>query len=110
MSQPVKFYTDEHVANAVVLGLRQRGIDVLTVVEAKLAGATDEQHFKFAEKEERTIFTQDSDFLKLAANSKTHPGVVYAPQLTPVGKIIRGLVLISKVLDAGDMRNHVEFI
>jgi hypothetical protein len=35
MGQPVKFYTDEHVARAVVNGLRQRGADVLTVPEAE---------------------------------------------------------------------------
>ena len=26
MGQPIKFYTDEHVAKAVVQGLRQRGV------------------------------------------------------------------------------------
>ena len=34
MRQPIKFYVDEHVATAVVKGLRQRGADVLTVLEA----------------------------------------------------------------------------
>jgi len=31
MRQPIKFYVDEHVATAVVKGLRQRGAEVLTV-------------------------------------------------------------------------------
>ena len=30
----IKFYTDEHVSKAVVMGLRRRGVDVLTVPEA----------------------------------------------------------------------------
>ena len=34
MGQRIRFYTDEHVAKAVVPGLRQRGVDVLTVPEA----------------------------------------------------------------------------
>jgi hypothetical protein len=34
-----------------VLGLRQRGIDVLTVPEASLLGAADEEQLAFARKE-----------------------------------------------------------
>ncbi len=30
MGQKIRFYTDEHVAKAVVKGLRQREVDVLT--------------------------------------------------------------------------------
>ncbi len=41
---PIRFYTDEHVARAVVRSLRQRGVDVLTVPEADLLGASDEEH------------------------------------------------------------------
>lgn len=40
MAPKTKFYTDEHVAKAVVKGLRQRGVDVLTVLEAGMLGAS----------------------------------------------------------------------
>ncbi len=40
----IKFYTDEHVAKVVANGRRQRGVDVLTVAEAGLLGASDEEH------------------------------------------------------------------
>jgi hypothetical protein len=46
MEQKVKYYTDEHIARAVVRGLRQRGVDVLTVVEAGLLGDSDEAHLE----------------------------------------------------------------
>jgi uncharacterized membrane protein len=55
----------------------------------------------------RIIFTQDSDFLRLHATGISHSGIVYAHQKTPVGGIIRGLMLIYKVLDTNDMKNHV---
>ncbi len=42
MSQEIKYYTDEHIPTAVVEGLRRRGIDTLTTVEAGLLGAADE--------------------------------------------------------------------
>ena len=67
MGLPIKFYTDEHVPRALVRGVRQRGADVLTVAEADLLGASDEEHFERARIEGRVIFTQDDDFLRLHA-------------------------------------------
>ena len=34
MSFKIRFYLDEHVPKVVAKGLRRRGVDVLTVVEA----------------------------------------------------------------------------
>ncbi len=106
----IKFYTDEHVSNAVVAGLRRRGINVLTTHEAGKLSASDREHLDFAREEGRVIFTQDDDFLRLHANVEGHAGIVYAHQQTPIGDIIRGLVLIYQVLDADEMKNHTEFI
>ena len=110
MNEPVKFYTDEHISDAVVNGLRQRGVDVLTVLEAGKLEADDRTHFEFAKQKGRVIFTQDDDFLRLACETEIHAGVVYAPQKTSIAKIVRGLLLIAKVLETKDMRNHIEFI
>lgn len=109
MSQ-VRYYTDEHVASAVIRGLRQRGIDVLSVPEAEMRGATDESHLAFALAQGRVIFTQDTDFLRLAASGAAHAGVVYAQQYTPIGDIIRGLLLIYQVLEAEDMVGRIEYL
>jgi hypothetical protein len=110
MAERVRFYTDEHVAKAVVTGLRQRGVDVLTVQRADTLGASDQEHLTRAREEGRVIFTQDDDFLRLHASGVEHAGIVYAPQGTSIGEIISGLMLIYQVLDAEDMRNHVEFL
>jgi uncharacterized protein with PIN domain len=110
MAQTVKFYTDEHVARAVVNGLRQRGVDVLTVVEAGMRTASDEEHLAKAQEEGRVLFTQDDDFLRFHAEGREHSGIVYAPQGTPTGDIIRGLMMVYQVLDAEDMTGHIEFL
>ena len=110
MAERIKFYTDEHVAKAVVAGLRRRGVDVLTAPEAGLHPAEDERHLKLAVQQSRVIFTQDADFLRLHAAGVQHEGLVYAPQHTPVGQILRGLMLIYEVLSPEEMRNHVEFL
>jgi len=52
----VRYYLDEHVPRVVVRGLRERGVDVETVAEAGLMGATDAQHLAHAHQEGRVIF------------------------------------------------------
>jgi len=106
----VRYYTDEHVAKAVARGLRQRGVDVLTVAEANRLGAADEEHLAYAFAEGRVVFTQDNDFLRLASLGKTHAGIVYAPQHTPIGEIITGLMLIYHVMEAEEMMGNVEYL
>ena len=110
MRQRIRFYADEHVATAVVRGLRQRGVDVVTVPEAGMLGAADVAHMDRARTEGRVIFTQDEDFLRLHAAGAQHAGIVYAPQGTSIGDIIRGLMLIYQILDAEEMVDHVEFL
>ena len=87
---------DEHVARAVVLGLRQRGIDVMTVSEASLLGATDEEQLAFSRKEGRVFFTRDDDFLRLHASGLPHAGIVYTSRRVSIGEMIRGLTLIYR--------------
>jgi len=110
MGQKIKFYTDEHVAKAVVKGLRQRGVDVWTVMDAGMLTASDQEHLALAWREGRVIFTQDDDFLRLHAAGISHAGIVYAPQGTSIGEIIFGLMLTYQVLDAEDMKGHVEYL
>ncbi len=106
----VRYYTDEHVPSAVTAGLRLRGIDVLTVLDAGRLGASDEEHLALALSDARVIVTQDVDFLQLAALGHPHAGIVYASQQTSIGAMVRGLMLIFHVLSAEDMMGTVEFL
>ena len=108
--QRISFYLDEHVARAVAFGLRRRGIDVLTVQEAGLAGESDRSHLTLATAQRRVIFTQDDDFLRLHAQGISHAGIVYGHRRMPIGDVIRGLVLISNILTPNEMCDHVEFL
>ena len=84
----IRFYADEHVSRAVIRGLRQRGLNVTTVSEADLLGASDVEHLEWAESEGRVIFTQDTDFLRLHDAGYSHAGIAYAPQGTSVSRVI----------------------
>ncbi len=106
----VRYYLDEHIAEAVATGLRNRGIDVLTLSEAEMLGASDEDHFSYAYEEGRVLVTYDDDFLRLAARAEKHAGVAFAPQGRSIGEMVRGLTLIAEEMEAEDMRGHVEFL
>ena len=110
MAGEIKFYMDEHVPSAVTKGLRLRGVDVLTAQEAGMLEADDADHMALAIDQGRVVFTQDADFLRLQAEGMDHAGIVYVHQQTPIGYIVRGLMLIYQVLGPKDMRNHVEFL
>jgi predicted nuclease of predicted toxin-antitoxin system len=65
----VALYLDEHVHRAITLGLRLRGVDVLTVQEDGKAGASDPQVLDRAFELQRVMFSQDQDFL-IEANDR----------------------------------------
>lgn len=51
----VRYHLDEHVPAAIAVGLRQRGIDVTTSVEAGLLGADDTDHLRYATAQSRVL-------------------------------------------------------
>lgn len=110
MAEKIRFYMDEHVPSAVTKGLRVRGVDVLTAQDVSMLEIEDHNHLAFAVEQNRVTFTQDADFLRLHAKGVDHAGIVYVPQQTPIGYIVRGLMLIYQVLEPEEMQNHVEFL
>jgi predicted nuclease of predicted toxin-antitoxin system len=74
----IRFYLDEHIPSAVAEGLRQRGVDVLTVQDAARSGLSDQEQLSFAHQEQRAMLTMDSDFLVIATQGLLHSGIAYA--------------------------------
>lgn len=111
MPDPIRFHLDEHMANAVARGLRQRGFDVTTAAEAGLLSAPDHEHLAFATDQRRVMVTHDDDYLQLHQSGIQHGGIAYCPPGSrTIGQILRALILIGEVLNPEDMRNHVEYL
>ena len=107
----LRFHLDEHVAHAVAHGLRQRQIDVTTTMDVGLLSALDEDHLEFALRENRVVFTNDSDFLRLAADGRHHAGIVYcAPEASSIGDVIRYLALMNDCLSPDEVADMVEYL
>ncbi|MCA6501254.1 MAG: DUF5615 family PIN-like protein [Pseudanabaena sp. M135S2SP2A07QC] len=111
MAREIKFHLDENVSNAIANGLRMRGIDVTTTPEQKLISVPDDVQLKFAVSQERVVFTQDMDFLRIHRQGINHLGIVYCPQQTKsIGQIIQGIVLIWELLTPEEMIKHIEYL
>ena len=110
----LRLYFDHHVPRAIEVGVRQQGIDVLTTDADGTADRDDEFLLQRATDLGRAVFTQDSDFLALAAAwqqaRREFAGLVYAHHLRiTIGAASHDLVLIASLIDPDDMRNRVEF-
>jgi predicted nuclease of predicted toxin-antitoxin system len=70
--------TDENIHPEVVNALRQRGKNVRTVTEERLAGRSDLEILRRARATGRVIVTHDSDFGALAVRDRERfVGIVY---------------------------------
>ena len=111
MPRTIRFHLDEQVPHAVADGLRRLGIDETTTTDAGLLGFDDAAHLSYAVAESRVIFTQDDDFLVLAAHGANHAGVAYCHQNTrSIGHIVRILELIWELYEPDEMVKQIEFI
>jgi predicted nuclease of predicted toxin-antitoxin system len=63
----IRLYMDENVIRAISRGLRQRGVDILTVIEDNRAGIADPKVLDRATELDRVLFTHDDDFLRESA-------------------------------------------
>jgi len=111
----VGFYMDEHVHSAITNGLRNRGVDVLTVQEDGLSAADDPVVLDRAIVLGRVVFTQDTDFLSEGSRrqraGETFAGVVYAHQnRASIAQCIQDLELIARVCELTEYANRVEFV
>ncbi|MGJ4883812.1 DUF5615 family PIN-like protein [Bradyrhizobium sp. HKCCYLRH3097] len=76
----VKLLLDENISPNIVPRLWEEGIDAVPLRDRAMLRAKDHEVFAFAAKENRAVTTiNESDFEKLIARMKTHPGVISIP-------------------------------
>jgi hypothetical protein len=111
----IQLYADENVGDRIIPGLRRRGLEIITTVEAGLIGNTDAEQCSHATLHSRVLLTSDRDFLELHSRwireGKQHAGILhYSQDHATVGTCIWGVKLIVDVLTPDEMKNHLEFI
>lgn len=111
----LSLYMDENVPRQITVGLRLRGIDVLSVQEDNRAGLPDPQVLDRATELHRLLFSRDDDLLVIAQQrQKTRQafsGVVYShPQAHGIGGCVKDLELIAKACTIEDCENQVQYL
>jgi Domain of unknown function (DUF5615) len=112
-----RLYLDEDAAeNAVIVSLRQYGIDVLTVTEAGLQRHSDEDQLRFATSTGRTFYSLNVGVLarlhqEFLTRGEEHSGIIVIPrQRYSVGEKIRRLTALLDNSDSEAMRNSLHFL
>lgn len=79
----IKIYLDEDVRPLLAKVLRERGYDIVSCVEKKSFGLTDEEQLNTAIKYKRAILTHNiKDFIKLHKKYKdSHFGIILINQI-----------------------------
>jgi len=111
----VSFYTDVHVPYPITLGLRLRGVDVLTAQEDGGDELEDDELLQRATELNRVLVSFDRDLLEEAAERQRSggffSGVVYGHQMrVSIGQCVRDLELIAKASEPSDLENRVEYL
>jgi hypothetical protein len=112
---PIGLYMDVHIPKAITIGLRLRGVDVLTAQEDGTITLSDADLLNRATELGRILYSHDDDLLAEAharlSHGKNFAGVIYSHQLTsPIGHCIEDLEIIAKTCEPVDMLNQIEFI
>ncbi len=109
MSEPLRYYLDEHMRPAIAEQLRLRGIDVETTVEAGRAhqSFSDESQLQYAAQAGRVLVTEDSDFVRISQTLQPHAGIVYFPVQLGIGACVEYLELLALTTTADEMRNQL---
>ncbi len=113
----IRLYVDEDAAEeAVIDGLRERGIDVVSVFDVAMARATDEQQLEFALAEGRVFYSLNvGDFCRIhgewLASARSHLGIVLITrQRYSVGEKIRRIDDFVSRVTTEEMLDRLEFL
>lgn len=113
----VRLFVDEDaMADALMTGLRARGVDLLTASEAGTRRLEDDEHLEFAATHGRVLYTfNTSDFYRLhttwTIQGKSHAGIIFAPQQRyAIGEQMRRLLNLIRVRSSEEMIDNIEFL
>ena len=114
-TMPLAFYMDVHVPSAVTLGLRRRGLDILTSQEDGTNRFDDDALLARATELGRALLSQDSDLLRIAqerqAAGVSFSGVIFAHQQgVSIGQLVEDLHLLATCCAADELANKVTYL
>ena len=105
----IKYHFDEHMDNAIAIGLRRRGIDVTTTASAGLMEASDPEQIAFATSDSRVFVTCDKGIG--ASVSASHCGIAIAKGgRKMIGPTVNALSHLHRNKSAEDMVDRILYL
>lgn len=106
----LQLLTDEHVPSVAVTALRSEGFSVATARERFGERTVDPDLLHLTGDLERTLLTNDRDFVRLHGEFE-HAGIVmYTTQSLGPEAFVRGLTRMDAHLDPADLRNDLQWL
>ena len=103
----IRFYLDENLSPEIANQLRLSGIDI---IRGPL-GDDDPVHLERATVMGRVVCTEDDDFIKLAAQGKTHAGIIFGEQdRHSIGDWVKYLRFACDVHSAEELINTINYV
>ena len=109
------FYLDENIPRVIAVGLRLRGVDVLTTQEDNRRRTDDALLLDRAGALGRVMVSFDADMLTIGTRRQHEnipfPGVIYAhPHRISVGDLLRDLELVAEAAEPVDIINRILYL
>ena len=114
-TMPLAFYMDVHVPTAVTLGLRRRGLDILTSQDDATNRFDDDALLARATELGRALLSQDADLLRIAQERQAAGvpffGVIFAHQQgVSIGQLVEDLYLLATCCEADELADKVTYL
>jgi len=113
----IRLYLDEDIQEqALILALRNSGVDVITTSEANRLSFSDEEQLIWATEQGRVVYSFNRrDFSSLhnicIAEERSHTGIILAQQQRySVGAQLRGLLNLIAAKSAEEMIDQLEYL
>ncbi len=111
----IGFYADHHIPRAITIGLRSRGVRIITANEDGMAEANDSDLLDRSTALGLVLLTFDDDHLAEAHRRQRagieFGGLIHAgPTHISIGECVRDLEIIAKVGQAEEVVNSVIYL
>jgi hypothetical protein len=107
----IRCHLDEHMATAIAIGLRRRGIDVSTTSEAGLLGFSDAEQIAFATGEQCVFVTRERGIAAEVPAGFSHTGIAIARSgRRHIGPTVLALAHLHRTTQSEQMVDRIEYL
>jgi hypothetical protein len=116
MSRIRLYFDEDAMQNALVVALRARRIDVLTALDCRMVGKSDEEHLRHAANDGRVLYSFNiKDFSLLhecwLSEGQQHAGIVLGfQQRYSIGEQLRRLLLMLNRKTEAEKLSRLEYL